>query len=361
MDDNKTARDLQEQALKKTIERLGPEHPETLASMTNLATSLANQGLWSEAERHARFAWEIRSKLLGNEHPDTATSAWVYFNCLHKLERHEDAVKIIRSLEWLCKSVDESLPLDLRELRKHLQPFFTVRKEHIQPVPPANVQKAAEAQNLMQQEQWAEAEAIWRQLYNEHVENDGEQHPDTAQAAFMLYQCLYRQEKTQPAQTVLESLLWVIETDEAEIPDGLKQLRAILRRITGAETPEELLKKLSDLEEEHGETAKQVLLAKANTAVYLASKEEWPHAANLFGSLHEYHLEQDGKQHPHTALIGWNYFMCLHKQDKHEDARAAFEALSWLHKADENTLQEELRGLRKQIDEFIEDEATPYS
>lgn len=216
----------------------------------------------------------------------------------------------------------------------------------------------------MQQEEWAEAEEIWRQLYTEHLKNDGEKHPHTARTAFMLYQCLYRQEKTDLAQDMLQSLLWIIEKDEAQIPNELRDLRKILQQITGSgssnedeKTPDEMFQILAELVEEHGDTAPPVLQAKATTALHFANRGEWLHAADLFASLYDYHLEQDGKQHPHTAFIAWNYFHCLQNQDKHDDARTIFETLSWIRELANNELPEELLGLREQIDNYIESEA----
>jgi malate/lactate dehydrogenase len=56
----------------KTI--LGPEHPKTLTSMTNLASTYSNQGRWAEAEKLEVQVMETRKTVLGPEHPDTLIS-----------------------------------------------------------------------------------------------------------------------------------------------------------------------------------------------------------------------------------------------------------------------------------------------
>jgi len=358
------ARELDEQILEKRTEILGPEHQETLTSMGNLAVTLANIGELEIAERHASIAWEKSRKYLGKQHPGTAISAWIYFNCLHQLERHQEAQQIIRSLEWLCEVEEDSLPTDLRKLRKHLQPLFKAEKENDQSVSTEIQKKVAGAQKLMQQEEWAEAEEIWQQLYSEHLKKDGKEHPHTAQTAFMLFQCLHRQEKTDVAQDLLQSLGWITEKDEAQIPNELRELRQVLHQINGSgspdedeRTPEEMLKTLSELIEEHGENAPPVLQEKARTATHFVNRGELLHAADLFASLHEYHLQQDGKQHPHTALIAWNYFHCLQSQDQNDDANAIFETLSWIRELGNNELPEELLELRKTIDDYVESKA----
>jgi|SRR5579871_5204666 len=53
---------------------LGPEHPDTLKSMTNLAESYRHQDKFAQAESLDSQALEIQSRVLGTEHPDTLKS-----------------------------------------------------------------------------------------------------------------------------------------------------------------------------------------------------------------------------------------------------------------------------------------------
>ena len=53
---------------------LGQEHPSTLTSMANLASTYRNQGRWKEAEELDVQVMETRKRVLGQEHPDTLTS-----------------------------------------------------------------------------------------------------------------------------------------------------------------------------------------------------------------------------------------------------------------------------------------------
>jgi hypothetical protein len=63
---------------------LGAEHPDTLTSMANLASTYRNQGRWKEAEELEVQVIETRKRVLGEENPDTLTSmanlAWTYSN-----------------------------------------------------------------------------------------------------------------------------------------------------------------------------------------------------------------------------------------------------------------------------------------
>ena len=50
---------------------LGEEHPDTLTSASNLAWSLADQGKHAEAEEMLQAALAARRRVLGSAHPDT--------------------------------------------------------------------------------------------------------------------------------------------------------------------------------------------------------------------------------------------------------------------------------------------------
>ena len=55
-------------------EILGPEHPDTLTSMVNLALVYSYLGRWAESEELGARAIELRTQKLGGDHPDTLTS-----------------------------------------------------------------------------------------------------------------------------------------------------------------------------------------------------------------------------------------------------------------------------------------------
>ncbi|KAI9887237.1 MAG: hypothetical protein M1823_000907 [Watsoniomyces obsoletus] len=67
------ARKLRAQVMETRQRVSGQEHPDTLASMTNLASTYGNQGRWQEAEELEVQVMETRQRVLGREHPDTLT------------------------------------------------------------------------------------------------------------------------------------------------------------------------------------------------------------------------------------------------------------------------------------------------
>jgi hypothetical protein len=88
---------------------LGPEHPSTLTSMSNLASTYWNQGRWTEAEELGVQVMETRRRVLGPEHPDTLTSmnnlAWIW----KSQGRNHEASELITTC---CKLLTEKLGAD---------------------------------------------------------------------------------------------------------------------------------------------------------------------------------------------------------------------------------------------------------
>ncbi|EED11504.1 kinesin, putative [Talaromyces stipitatus ATCC 10500] len=64
--------EVQVMETRKTV--LGAEHPSTLTSMANLASTYRNQDRWNEAEKLEVQVMETRKTVLGAEHPDTLSS-----------------------------------------------------------------------------------------------------------------------------------------------------------------------------------------------------------------------------------------------------------------------------------------------
>ena len=74
MGDYAKAEPLFKEALEIRQKVLGREHPDTAASLNNLAKLYWAMGDYAKAEPLYKEALEIRQKVLGPEHPDTATS-----------------------------------------------------------------------------------------------------------------------------------------------------------------------------------------------------------------------------------------------------------------------------------------------
>ena len=85
---------------------LGPEHPNTATSLNNLAALYLLMGAYSKAEPLYARALAIREKVLGPEHPNTATSL-------------NNLAVVYHSIGW----ANEGLPL----LQRALQTLIVVK------------------------------------------------------------------------------------------------------------------------------------------------------------------------------------------------------------------------------------------
>ena len=67
---------------------LGPEHPDTLTTKSNLARSLSGQGKYPEAEALERQVLEAQERVLGPEHPYTLTTKGILAGSLSRQGKH---------------------------------------------------------------------------------------------------------------------------------------------------------------------------------------------------------------------------------------------------------------------------------
>ncbi|KAH0536061.1 hypothetical protein FGG08_007027 [Glutinoglossum americanum] len=84
------------QALQGRLEQFGGDHPQTLVSFSNLASVLQDQGRHKEAEDMSRKALKGHEKVLGNQHPDTLASLGNLALVLQQQGKFEEAEKMHR-------------------------------------------------------------------------------------------------------------------------------------------------------------------------------------------------------------------------------------------------------------------------
>jgi hypothetical protein len=69
---------------------LGTEHPDTLASINNLALVLEGQGEDNKSEKISRRVLDGREKALGFKHPDTLTNVHGLAHLLQSRKQYDD-------------------------------------------------------------------------------------------------------------------------------------------------------------------------------------------------------------------------------------------------------------------------------
>jgi len=75
---------------------LGPDHPNTLATMTSLASLLAGQKRYLEAENLMREVLEVQRRTLGLEHAHTLDTLGNLGSLLSMEKRYPEAEKVLR-------------------------------------------------------------------------------------------------------------------------------------------------------------------------------------------------------------------------------------------------------------------------
>ncbi|KAI3015357.1 hypothetical protein CBS147347_11230 [Aspergillus niger] len=101
----KEAEELDVQVMELRKQVLGPEHPSTLTSMVNLASIYSSQGRWKEAEELGVQVMNIHKRMLGSEHPDTLTSMANLASTYWKQGRLREAEELRVQVMELCKQV----------------------------------------------------------------------------------------------------------------------------------------------------------------------------------------------------------------------------------------------------------------
>jgi tetratricopeptide (TPR) repeat protein len=151
----KEAESLEVQVMETRKRVLGEEHLDTLVSMNNLALTFLNQGRWKEAESLGVQVMETRKRVLGEEHPDTLVSMNSLASTLWNQGRRKEAESLFVQAMETCKRV--------------------LGEEH----PDTLVSMNNLASTFWNQGRWKEAESLFVQVMETRKRVLGEEHPDT--------------------------------------------------------------------------------------------------------------------------------------------------------------------------------------
>ncbi|KAF1954477.1 kinesin light chain [Byssothecium circinans] len=172
-----------EQALGQVLERrekvLGKGHPDTLASMNNLALVLVNQGKYAEAKAMHQETLALRKKVLGKEHPDTLLS----INNLARVLSYQG--------NYQGKYAEaEAMHRETLALREKV-----LGKEH----PDTLIGLNNMAITLSLQGKYAEAEAMYQETLALGEKVLGKEHPDTLASVYFVAYSLRHQHQYEEA------------------------------------------------------------------------------------------------------------------------------------------------------------------
>ncbi|KAL8831007.1 MAG: hypothetical protein Q9191_001103 [Dirinaria sp. TL-2023a] len=99
------AEKLHVQVLKTSKRVLGEEHRDTLTSMGNLALVYWDQGRWDDVEKLELQVLNVRKRVLGEEHPDTLISMNNLAITYWDRGRHDDALELMKRVVDLSTKI----------------------------------------------------------------------------------------------------------------------------------------------------------------------------------------------------------------------------------------------------------------
>jgi len=150
---------------------LGPDHPDTLVSLNNLAMAMLARQQPDEAERLCRAALDGQRRVRGADHVDTLTSMTNLALILKTAGRSAEAGKLqLAALDGFRRALGDRHPTTAIAAGNVGHQFKAERK-------------------------FDEAETYYRLAYDGLRESLGSEHPDTLIAAANLAQSLWRQKK----------------------------------------------------------------------------------------------------------------------------------------------------------------------
>jgi tetratricopeptide (TPR) repeat protein len=332
----------------------GPDHPATLASMSNLAATYCNQGRWNEAEKLAVQVLETSKIVLGAEHPNTlagiASLAAIYWNQGRWNEAEKLGMQVLETSKIVLGSEhpDTLATMDylaltccnrgrLNEAEKLAMQVIEIREAVLGAEHPDTLTSIANlASTYCRQGRWNEAEKLGVQVMETSKTVLGAEHPDTLTSMSNLALTYCSQGRWNEAEKlevqVMESSKTVLG---AEHPNTLTSM-AILALTYCRQGRWNEAEKLGV---QVMETSKTVLGAEhPNTLTSMTSlastygrQGRWNEAEKLEAQMMEIRKAVLGAEHPATLAGMANLAYTWKSQRRLPEALALLEACCQLH------------------------------
>ena len=238
--------------LRETLERVfGPDHPNTLASVSNLALLYSATGRYAEAEPLYLQALEARERTLGPDHPDTLNSLNNLAELYRRTGRYAEAEPLyVRALEASERVLDPDHPNTLALVNNlaalksdtgryaEAEPLYMraleARERTLGPDHPNTLASVSNLATLYSATgRYAEAEPLYLQALEAHERTLGPDHPDTLTAVnnlAHLYSATGRYAEAEPLyERALEALERVFGPDHPNTLSSVSNLAELYR------------------------------------------------------------------------------------------------------------------------------------
>jgi tetratricopeptide (TPR) repeat protein len=300
------AQPLYQQALDIRRKVLGEDHADTASSYNNVAYNLNAQGQYAQAQPLYQKALEIRRKVLGEDHPDTAQS---YNNVAYNLDsqgRYAQAQPLYQKALDIWRKV--------------------LGEEH--PDTAAGYNNVAG--NLDHQGQYAQAQPLYQRALDICRKALGEEHPDTARGYNNVAANLYDQGKYAEAQPLYQKALDIrrkaLGRDHPDTAQSYDNVAVNLLAQGKSAEAQPLYQRALDiyrkvLGEDHPDTA----IAYNNVAANLQAQGRYAEAQPLLQKALDIDRNALGEDHPDTATGYNNVAYNLLAQGRYAEAQPLFQ------------------------------------
>lgn len=346
----RAAKELQEQLLERSRTLLGLNHPDTLADMHNLASTLLSLGDYNKAKTMQEQILEQNKKLLGLEHPETLNALSSLACTLRELGDYVGARNLhLEAFKGRKKTLGlshrdtftnlDNLALvygDLGDYKKacilHKQALDKMKEilglNH--PTTLTSMCNLGVASGMTGNVH--EARNLFEQVLEHRVERLGMNHPDTTKAAWNLFNVLDEIGDHASMETVFnDNLLWLL-ADDVELQSGDQQVvKDGLKRFIKNHTPTHSV--LEVLEN---------AVACIDDCNYMKAKEL---LMPVFNVMREHIDVKD----PTLTAVAWYLFYSLAQLEETKIAQWIFNThLFWLHDADPEPLDDWQQQIQKE-------------
>jgi tetratricopeptide (TPR) repeat protein len=221
------AEPIEVRVMETSLRVLGEEHPGTLTSMNNLASTFRNQGRWKEAEELEVQVMETRKRVLGEEHPDTLTSMANLASTFRNQGRWKEAEELeVQVTETSLRVLGEEHPNTLNSIANLASTFWN-------------------------QGRWKEAEELFVQVVETSLRVRGEEHPDTLNSMANLASTFRNQGRWKEAEElkvqVMETRKRVLGEEHPDTLSSMNNLAHTYRDLDRIEKAVELMVKVVQL------------------------------------------------------------------------------------------------------------------
>jgi tetratricopeptide (TPR) repeat protein len=306
------AEPLYEHALVIREQQLGPTHPHTANSLSNLALLYKNQGKYIEAEPLYQRALAICEQQLGPTHPDTAN--------------------VLNNLAGLYKDQGK-----YTEAEPLLRRALTICEQRLGSTHPKTaVSLAYLAEFYRTQGKYTEAEPLLRRALAIHEQQLGLTHPDVANSLNYLALLYNTQGKYAEAEPLLRRALTIDEqqlgSTHPDVASTLNNLAGLYKNQGKYTEAEPLLRRaLAIHEQQLGPTHPDVASTLNNLAAIYRVQGKYAEAEPLYQRALTIREQQLGPTHPETALSLNNLAALYDTQGKYAEAEPLLKRALAIH------------------------------